>query len=58
VDTETVCDLDDADVVVGQHRLSSFDVVVGEFRRTAACAPRGGKAGLGALPDQAALELR
>ena len=60
-DTETVCDLGDAYIRVGQHRLSGLDVVVSEFRRTApgtACAPSGGEACLGALPDQAALEFR
>jgi hypothetical protein len=60
-DTETVCDLGDADVGVGQHRLASLNVVVGEFWRTtsgAACAPSGGEACLGALSDQAALEFR
>ena len=54
-------DLGDADVGVGQHRLGSLDVVVGEFWRTAsrpACAPSGSKTRLGALPDQAALEFR
>jgi hypothetical protein len=30
-----MCDLSDADVGVGQHRLGSLDVVVGEFWRTA-----------------------
>jgi hypothetical protein len=57
-DTETVCDLGDADVGVGQHRLGSLDVVVGEFWRTADGAPSDGAARLSALPDQAALEFR
>src|SRR5438132_14404394 len=60
-DTETVCDLGDADVGVGQHRLGSLDVVVGKFWRAtsgAAGAARGGEARLGALADQTALELR
>jgi hypothetical protein len=55
-----VCDLSDADIGVGQHRLGGLDVVVGEFWRTAsgtARAPGGGEAGLGALSDQAALEF-
>jgi hypothetical protein len=56
-----VRDLSHADVGIGQHRLGGFDVVAGEFWRTASCAaraPRGGQARLGALPDQAALEFR
>ena len=60
-DAEAVRDLGHAVVGIGQHRLGGFDVVVRQFRRTAsgaACAPRGGKARLGALSDQAALELR
>jgi hypothetical protein len=60
-DTETVCDLGDADIGVGQHRLGSLDVFIGEFSRTtsgAACAASGGESRLGALPDQAALEFR
>ena len=60
-DTETVCDLGDADVGVGQHRFGSLDVVVGEFWRTtsgAASAPSGGKPRLGTLSDQATLEFR
>lgn len=39
-------DLGDADVGVGQHRLGSLDVVVGEFWRTtsgAVCAPGGAR---------------
>ena len=47
-------DLGDADVGIGQHRLGGLDIVVGEFRgasSSAAGAPRGGKARLGALPD-------
>ena len=54
-------DLGHPDVGVRQHRLGGLDVVVGEFRRPAsgaASTPRGGEARLGALPDQAALELR
>ena len=54
-------DLGDADVGIGEHRLGGLDVVVGEFRRPASGAantPRGGEARLGALADQAALELR
>jgi hypothetical protein len=56
-----VRDLSYADVGISEHRLGGLDVVVRQFRRTtsgAACAPRSGKARLGALPDQAALELR
>ena len=44
-----------------EHCLGGLDVVLREFRRTAlsaARAPSGRKARLGALPDQAALELR
>jgi hypothetical protein len=58
---EAVRDLGHADVGIGQQRLGGLDVVVGEFRRPAsgaAGAPRGGKARLGALPDQTALEFR
>jgi hypothetical protein len=58
-DTEAMRDLRHADVGIGQHRLGGLDVVICEFRRTApgaASAPRGGKARLGALRDQAALE--
>jgi hypothetical protein len=53
-DTETVCDLGDADIGIGEQRLGSLDVVVGKFWRTtsgAACAPSGGKPRLSALPD-------
>src|SRR5271170_2161668 len=60
-DTETVRDLRDTDVGVGEHRLGSLDVVIGEFRRSpdgTASTPRGGEARLGTLPDQAALEFR
>jgi hypothetical protein len=56
-----VRDLSHADVGIGEHRLGGLDVVVCEFRRAAsgaANAPRGGKARLGTLPDQAALEFR
>jgi len=55
------CDLSHADVGVGEHRLGGLDVIVSEFRRPASGAAgttRGGEAGLGALPDQAALEFR
>jgi hypothetical protein len=55
-----VRDLGDADVGVGQPRLGGLDVLVSEFWRTTsgmARAPGGGEARLGALPDQAALEL-
>ncbi len=48
-DTVPVCDLGDADVGIGEYRLGSLDVVVGEFGRTtsgAACAPGGGQARL------------
>src|SRR4029077_9459123 len=57
---EAVRDLGHADAGIGQQRLGGLDVVVGEFRRAssgAAGAPRGGKARLGALPDQTALEF-
>jgi hypothetical protein len=60
-DTETVCDLGDADVWVGQQCPRGFKVVLCQLWRTAprsACAPSSGKAGLGALSDQAALEFR
>ena len=60
-DAKAVRDLRHADVGIGEHRLSGLDVVVRQFRRTAsraANAPRGGKACLGALSDQAALEFR
>ena len=60
-DTETVCDLGDADVGIGQHRLGGLDVVVGEFRRSAsgaAGAPSSGEACLSTLADQTALEFR
>jgi hypothetical protein len=30
-DTETMCDLGDADVGIGQQRFGSLDVIVGEF---------------------------
>jgi hypothetical protein len=56
-----VRDLRHADIGIGEHRLGGLDVLVSEFRRTAsstASAPRGGKARLGALPDQTALEFR
>jgi hypothetical protein len=46
---------------IGEHCLGGPDVALREFRRTAcsaARAPRGGKARLGAFPDQAALEFR
>jgi hypothetical protein len=58
---EAVRDLRHADVGIGEHRLGGLDVVVREFWRTASgatCPPGGGEARLGALPDQAALELR
>jgi hypothetical protein len=60
-DAKAMRDLRHAYIGVGQHRLGSFDVVLGQFRRTpsrAASAPRGGEACLGALADQAALEFR
>jgi hypothetical protein len=56
-----VRDLGHANVRIGQECLGGLDIVVGEFRRLpsgAAGAPSGGKACLGALPDQAALEFR
>jgi hypothetical protein len=59
-DPEAVRDLRHADVRIGQHRLGGLDVVVGEFGRTAASAaraPSGSEARLGALPDQAALKF-
>jgi len=55
-----VPDLSHADVGIGQHRLGGLDVVVGQFRRAASCAantPRGGRARLGALPDEAAVYI-
>ena len=60
-DTETVCDLGDADVRVGLQCPRGFKVVLCQLSWTAprsACAPSNGKAGLGALSDQAALEFR
>jgi hypothetical protein len=60
-DAKTVCDLGHADVGIGEHCLGGLDVVVRQFRRTASgatSAPRGGKARLGAIPDQAALKFR
>ena len=39
-DPETVCDLSDADVGIGQHRLGGLDVVVGEFWRATSARPR------------------
>ena len=54
-------DLRHDDVGIGQHRLGSFDVIFGEFRRSpagTAKAPRGGQTCLSTLPDQAALEFR
>ena len=60
-DAEAVRDLSHADVGIGEHRLGRLDVVVGKFWWTAsgaARAPGGGKAGLGALSDQTALEFR
>jgi len=55
-----VRDLRHAGVGIGEHRLGGLDVVVGEFWRTtsgATCAPGVGKARVGALADQAALEF-
>src|SRR5262245_57137709 len=60
-DTKTVCDLGDADVGIGQQCPRGFKVVLCQLWWTAprsACAPSGGKAGLGVLADQAALEFR
>jgi len=60
-DAEAVRYLGHGDVGIGEHRLGGLDIVIGEFRgasSSAAGAPRGGKARLGALPDQAALEFR
>jgi hypothetical protein len=37
--TEAMCNLGDADVGIGQHRLGGLNVVVREFRRAASCAP-------------------
>jgi hypothetical protein len=56
-----VCDLGDADVGIGQHRLGSLNIVACKFWRStygAAGTPSSGEACLGALPDQAALEFR
>jgi hypothetical protein len=56
-----VRDLSHADVGIGEHCLGGLDVVPREFWRTAssaARAPRGGKARLGAFPDQPSLEFR
>ena len=60
-DTKALRDLSDGDVGVSEHRLGGLDVILGEFRRTAAGtakAPRGGQTRLGTLPDQAALKFR
>ena len=54
-------DLSDTDVGISQQCLGGFDVVIGEFWRTASGAAkptRGGEARLGAFPDQTALEFR
>src|SRR3954449_3827991 len=59
-DTKALRYLSDGDVGVSEHRLGSLNVILGEFRGTAAStakAPRGGKTCLGAFSDQAALEL-
>src|SRR4051795_6624709 len=59
-DTKALGDLSDGDVGIGEHRLGSLDIILGEFRRTAsgaAKAPGGGQTCLGALPDQAALKF-
>jgi len=56
-----VRDLGDADVGVRQQCPRGFKVVLCQLSWTAprsACAPSNGKAGLGALSDQAALDLR
>ncbi len=58
---KAVRDLRHANVWISEHRLSGFDVVVRQFRRTpsrAANTPRGGKACLRALSDETALEFR
>ena len=60
-DAEAMCDLRHADIGIGQQRLGGFDVVIGEFWRAASGATKptgGGKARLGAFPDQTALEFR
>ena len=60
-DAEAVRDLSHTDVGIGQQRLGGLNVLIGQFRRAASRAantPRGGKARLGALPDEAALEFR
>jgi hypothetical protein len=54
-------DLSHTDGGIGQQRLGGLNVLIGQFRRAASRAantPRGGKARLGALPDQTALEFR
>jgi hypothetical protein len=60
-DAQAVRDLGHADIGIGEHRFGGLDVVVRELGRPAsgaANAARGGKARLGALPDQAALKFR
>ena len=55
-----MCDLRHADIGIGQHRLDSLDVVIGQFWRAASGAAKptlGGEARLGARADQIALEL-
>ena len=54
-------DIRHADIRVGKQGPRGFKVILRQLRRTAsgaAGAPRGGKARLGALPDQTALEFR
>src|SRR3954451_5394482 len=59
-DTKALRDLSNGNVGIGEHRPGSLDIVLGEFRRSAAStakAPCGGKTCLGAFSDQAALEF-
>src|SRR3954447_2151086 len=60
-DTKALRNLSDGDVGIGQHRLGGLDVVLCQFWRSPASAPkppRSSEARLGALPDQTALEFR
>src|SRR5689334_16666789 len=59
-DAETVRNLRDPDIRIGESRLGRLDVVIGEFCRTSfgtAKSPRGGKTCLSALTDQTMLDF-
>jgi hypothetical protein len=54
-DTKALRDLSDGDVGIGEYRLGSLDIILGEFRRTAsgaAKAPGSGQTCLDTLADQ------